>query len=86
MQNKDQRLTRWGLKLQEYNLIIKHIKAKDNVISWCFVQSWIWLLWIYIEIYCKKFVSKLFLQEGRCYVYVINLMYYFVYVLYYQLY
>ena len=32
MQIKNQRLTRWGLMLQEYNLIIKHIKGKDNVI------------------------------------------------------
>ena len=33
MQNKNQRLMRWGLMLQEYNLIIKHIKGKDNVIA-----------------------------------------------------
>lgn len=32
MQIKNQRLTRWGLMLQEFNLIIKHIKCKDNVI------------------------------------------------------
>ena len=33
MQNKNQILTRWGLMLQEYNLIIKHIQGKDNVIA-----------------------------------------------------
>jgi hypothetical protein len=33
MQNKNQRLTRWDLMLQEYNLIIKHIKCKDNFIA-----------------------------------------------------
>ena len=33
MQNKKQRLTRWALMLQEYNLIIKLIKDKDNVIA-----------------------------------------------------
>jgi hypothetical protein len=33
MQNKNQRLTRWGLMLQEYNLIIKHIQDKDNAIA-----------------------------------------------------
>jgi hypothetical protein len=27
------RLTRWGLMLQEYNLIIKHITYKDNFIA-----------------------------------------------------
>ena len=30
MQNPNQRLTTWALMLQEYNLIIKHIKGKDN--------------------------------------------------------
>jgi hypothetical protein len=33
MQNKNHRLTKWGLMLQEYNLIIKHIKCKDNFIA-----------------------------------------------------
>ena len=30
--NKYQRLTRWSLLLQEHNLVIKHIKGRDNVI------------------------------------------------------
>ena len=30
--NKNQRLTRWSLLLQEYNLEIRHIKGKDNII------------------------------------------------------
>ena len=33
MSNKNQRLTRWSLLLQEYDLIIYHIKGKDNVIA-----------------------------------------------------
>ena len=33
MSNKNQRLTRWSLLLQEYNIIINHIKGKDNVIA-----------------------------------------------------
>ena len=30
--NKNQRLTHWSLLLQEYNLEIRHIKGKDNII------------------------------------------------------
>ena len=33
MKNKNQRLVRWSLTLQEYNLDIKHIKGKDNVMA-----------------------------------------------------
>ena len=33
MSNKNQRLTRWSLLLQEYDIIIHHIKGKDNVIA-----------------------------------------------------
>ena len=33
MKNKNQRLVRWSLILQGYNLDIKHIKGKDNVIA-----------------------------------------------------
>ena len=33
MKNKNQRLLRLGLLLQEYNLDIRHIKGKDNIIS-----------------------------------------------------
>lgn len=31
--NKNQRLTRWSLFLQEYDLDIQHIKGKDNIIA-----------------------------------------------------
>ena len=31
--NKNQRLTRWSLFLQEYNLEIEHIKGRDNIVS-----------------------------------------------------
>ena len=33
VQNKNHRLTKWGLMLQEHILIIKHIKCKDNCIA-----------------------------------------------------
>ena len=33
MSNKNQRLTRWSLLLQEYDIVIQHIKGKDNVIA-----------------------------------------------------
>ena len=33
MKNKNQRLLRWSLLLQEYNLDIRHIKGKDEIIS-----------------------------------------------------
>jgi hypothetical protein len=33
MQNKSHILTRWGLMLQGYNLIIKHIKCNDSFIA-----------------------------------------------------
>ena len=33
MKNKNQRLLRWSVLLQEYNLDIRHIKGKDNIIS-----------------------------------------------------
>ena len=33
MKNKNQRLMRWCLSLQEFNLEIRHIKGKDNVIA-----------------------------------------------------
>ena len=31
--NKNQRLTRWSLQLQEYDIVIKHIKGSENVIA-----------------------------------------------------
>ena len=35
MKNKNQRLLRWSLMLQEYDLEIQHIKGKDNLIADC---------------------------------------------------
>ena len=35
MKNRNQRLLRWSLMLQEYVLEIRHIKGKDNVIADC---------------------------------------------------
>ncbi|XP_068229690.1 uncharacterized protein [Palaemon carinicauda] len=31
--NKNRRLTNWSLMLQEYNLTVKHVKGKDNVVA-----------------------------------------------------
>ncbi len=33
--NKNRRLLNWNLILQEYDIIIKHIKGIDNVIADC---------------------------------------------------
>jgi hypothetical protein len=33
MKNKNQRLLRWAIALQKYNLLIRHVKDKDNVIA-----------------------------------------------------
>jgi hypothetical protein len=33
MRNQHQRLTRWSLMLQEYDVIIRHMKGKDNAIA-----------------------------------------------------
>ena len=33
MKNKNQRLLSWSLLLQEYNIDIRHIKGKNNIIS-----------------------------------------------------
>ena len=35
MKNKNRRLLNWSLQLQEYNLDIKHVKGKDNIIADC---------------------------------------------------
>ena len=35
LKNKNQRLLRWSLMLQAYNLEIRHIKGKDNLIADC---------------------------------------------------
>lgn len=35
VKNKNHRLLRWSLMLQEYNLDIKHIRGKDNLIADC---------------------------------------------------
>jgi len=33
MENKNQRLLRWSLAFQEYNLRIRHIRGYDNIIA-----------------------------------------------------
>ena len=38
--NKYQRLLRWSLLLQEYNLDLRHIKWKDNITSDALSRAW----------------------------------------------
>jgi len=33
MSSSNQRLLRWALKLQDYNIQIQHIKGSDNVVA-----------------------------------------------------
>ena len=33
MKNKNQRLMRWSLELQDHNIVIKHIKGRENLIA-----------------------------------------------------
>ena len=33
LKNKNQRLLRWSILLQQYNLDIRHIKGRENVIA-----------------------------------------------------
>ena len=33
MKNKNQKLLRWTLLLQEYNLDVRHIKGRENVVA-----------------------------------------------------
>ena len=39
LKDKNQRLLRWSLLLQEYNLDIRHIKGKDNLIADCLSRA-----------------------------------------------
>ena len=39
LKDKNQRLLRWSLMLQEYSLDIRHIKGKDNVIADCLSRA-----------------------------------------------
>ncbi len=39
IKNKNQRLTRWSLFLQDYNLDVKYINGKQNLVdAWCVVS------------------------------------------------
>ena len=40
MKNKNQRLLRWSLLLQKFNLDIRHIKGKDNIIPGTLSRAW----------------------------------------------
>ena len=31
--NKNRRLMRWSLALQDFNIVVEHIKGKDNIIA-----------------------------------------------------
>ena len=35
LKNKNRRLLHWSLLLQEYDIVIKHVKGKDNLIADC---------------------------------------------------
>ena len=39
MKNNNQRLLRWSFFLQEYDLVITHIKGKDNVVADCLSRN-----------------------------------------------
>lgn len=43
MKNENQRLLRWSLQLQEFDIIIKHVKGKNNQIADCLsrIPNWI---------------------------------------------
>jgi hypothetical protein len=55
MQNKNHILTRWGLMLQEYNLIIKYIKCKDNFIANVFSR---------VGLYCDELKQRFMVKRG----------------------
>ena len=39
MRNKNQRLLQWSLQLQEYNVMIAHIRGRDNVMAGTLSQA-----------------------------------------------
>ena len=44
MKNQNQRLLRWSLTLQEYDVEIRHVKGRDNVIADALSRAiWRWL-------------------------------------------
>ena len=42
MKNENQRLLRWSLQLQEFNIVIRHIPGSRNVIADCLSRNPIW--------------------------------------------
>ena len=42
MKNENQRLLRWSLQLQEFNIVIRHIPGSQNVIADCLSRNPIW--------------------------------------------
>ena len=39
MYGKNARLTRWALAIQPYNLVVKHIRGKENLIADCLSRN-----------------------------------------------
>jgi len=46
MKDKNQRLLRWSLNLQQYNVDIRHIKGKENIFADALSRVWLWTLTI----------------------------------------
>ncbi|XP_050402703.2 retrovirus-related Pol polyprotein from transposon 297 isoform X1 [Patella vulgata] len=61
MKNKNQRLLRWSLMLQEYNIVIKHIKGRDNVIPDTLSR-------VNYVLHLKFTLHLNFFKGGRCHV------------------
>ena len=53
MKNKNQRLLRWSLALQEYRLIIRHIRGKDNIMADALSRATEWSTeWHWWHVHC----------------------------------
>ena len=60
--NNNQRLTRWSLLLQEYDIIIHHIKGKDIVIADALSR----VSWLIVLLLSKFSLTFKLFKLGRC--------------------